>query len=527
MADKTNMELTQLNGAAEKWKEANTYFEGNCGNGTFTSSLSRLTSGDDLAVATNYAKMIEDSINDILAFSKEEQGKFASLYTDIKPPATSDPPGGTDNPPGGTDNPPIVNNPPGGGGTNNPPVVNNPPGGTGTEVTPVDVGTPVNPDDPTEPVEEPEIVVSTVDLEALDVSSLEDMELSDLDSFIGMMKDLAKQKNQKLDEFFNDEENADDIKKLILESPYIPQAFKDYISDLDSEVARQIIKYMLTGGYPNIFDINPLNLGIIYRYLENIAKEKGITVTELLADTKYASILRTVLEDFGNVVELLKGWEELEPEQLQSYMLQLYEGNEVEDIPAVAIDVTRCFVDYICEEVGIDYEELLTDTVYAEDIKTAALEFGNTLAFFAMTAAFTDEGMMNNISSLYDGTNYKALGMYEDSTKEFKDKIDEVAKEKNVTSEELLSDTQYAQDVKDAMADCEATKSVESIFKNDDAEVSQKVAKNIYNTDYEKKDTFELKVESDSSTKDADSNLSDSLSSVNTDTKDSKSVADK
>ncbi len=484
MSNKTDIDFTKANGALDKWKESNTYFEANCGNGIIKSSFSRIASGDDVAVATGYIDMLEKSVNDILDFSKNEQNKFASLVESLKPSDGGDTP---KDPPGGSGDTP--KDPPGGSGDT--PI--KPP----SEVvqTPIGSGEEINTDDPTAPIEEPEIVVSTVDLDEIDISSLENMKLSDLDDFIGTLKELAKQKNKKLDEYFDDEENADDLKKAILESPYIPQEFKDYIKDLDSEVARQIIKYMLTGGYPNIFNLNPLNLGIIYRYLENIAKEKDMSITDLLTDIKNASILRTVLEDFSNVTEMIKGWEDLEPEELQANLLQLYDGDGVEDMPSGTVEVSRAFVDYICEEVGIDYEELLTDTIYAEDIKTAALEFGHALAFFAMTASFTDQGMMDNVSHLYDGTNYKALGMYEDSNKEFKEKIDEKAKEKNVTSEELLSDSQYAQDVKDAMAECDATKSISSIFKNSDAEISQGVAKNLYNTDYTQKNTFELKTE--------------------------------
>lgn len=367
----------------------------------------------------------------------------------------------------------------GGGGGNTPATIPD------SGITPVTIP-PINV--PTLPPTIPEIDINLpkIDLDKIDTKPLEDMSLSSLSGFGDELINLSEINNKKLDEMVEDPAFADDIKKLILDSPYIPQSFKDIIIDMTSEEARQVIEAMLKGQLPDVFALNPLNLGIIYSHLLQIAQENGITVEDLLSNPEYADLLETTLKDFKDIIDLLKSWEELTPEEFQANLLKLYDGDDVAELSDTAISTVRLFVDYISEETGISYEELLTDKEYAETMKEAALEFGKCATFFNITSYFTEEGMRNNASQMFDGTNYKVFGMTEENIENFKQEMDTLAQENNTSVENLLTNEEYAEVVRDALNNSEHASGVGNIFKNAEATVPQNVAKNLYETDFTK-----------------------------------------
>jgi hypothetical protein len=429
-----------------------------------TAPFNVLTQADP-DLGTNFIAELNNSLSDLFDFLYSHIYPAAVTYFD-KEPDPPDPPSSEeksdDEKPTGETPTGGDNLPPGGGGT---PRGNTPPPDKEPETT-------------TE-IETPELTDETI--KKLD-ASLTSLSLTELDGAIDSLIALAEQKNKYLDELVEDDQFADDIKQMLLDSPYIPQEFKDMIKDMDSKLVRQYIESLLKGESPDVFELNPLNIGIIYSYLMRMAAQNGITVEELLADPKYTSLLKTILSRFSNVVDLLKGWENLTPEEFQKNLLTIYDGDEVGDLPQEDIDVIRAFVDYIAEETEIGYEELLTDTTYAETLKDAAMQFGKACVFFNATSHFTDDGMRKNSAQMFDGTNHKAYGMDDNEVKGFREEMDALAKEKGTTTDKLFSDGQYADDVKAALANSKNAEGVGSIFKDAQSSVSQNVAKNLYNT---------------------------------------------
>ncbi len=424
-------------------------------------------------LGTTFINELNMSVSDIYQFLQNNIYPAAVAY--FQPDDPANPPGGDDpnnpDPPGGGgDNP----DPPGGGGDN--PTGPESPGGGGNQVGGgEDPGTVVPPDI---------IGGDSPELENLDTSSLSDMNLSDLDGYVGQLIELAHQHETPLDTLVADDKYADEIKQMIMDSPYIPQEFKDQIKDLDSTIVRQYVEKLLKGGDPDVFDLNPMTLGIMYKYLDQIAKENNITVEQLLEDPQYSELLKTTLAKFKNIVDLFGGWEDLSPEEVQEYLLKLYDGDEVYELPDEDVEIVRSFVDFITEETEIPYEDLLMDPSYAETMKDAVMSLGKSASFFYLTSEFSQEGMGPNILQMYDGTNYKAYGMDETSVTSFKAEMDALAKENNTTTDKLFTDSQYADKVKDALKNSESAKDVGSIFKSADSSVSQKVAKNLYNTEF-------------------------------------------
>ena len=246
---------------------------------------------------------------------------------------------------------------------------------------------------------------------------------------------------------------------------------------------------MLKGQSPDVVELNPLNLGIVYRYLSKFAAQNGISVEALLNNSKNSELLKTALGNFDNVVDWIKGWEEKPSQDVQKDLLKLYNGDEVADVPQENLDVVKSFVDYISEETDIHYEDLLNDTTYADTLKDAAVQFGKTAVFFSATAHFTTAGMMENASQMFNGTNYKAYGMTKSEVKSFKKEMEKLAKERNTTTDELLTESKYADDVKEALKKSKSAEGVGRIFKNAKSKVSQNVARNLYNINVSSKIT--------------------------------------
>jgi hypothetical protein len=261
-------------------------------------------------------------------------------------------------------------------------------------------------------------------------------------------------------------------------------------------ISAAVLRSVVKGEHPEIFEVDALDTGITFAYLENIASANDITVQALLSDSQYTSLLKTELKKFDNVVDMISGWENLDTSAFQSQLRQVYQGDEVDGIPDENIDSIRSMMDFISDavtdsanspDVSITSEDLLTGEEYAETLKEAAQRFGKTCLFMETSANCSDKQMTSNISNLYNGKNPMAYGLYEDGIETFKGIVDKYAKERNVTSSEFLSNSQYAEDVKKMLSTESDTKIIGQIYLNQSAQYTQEVCKNIYNAKIDRK----------------------------------------
>ena len=405
-------------------------------------------------LASNYVNQFQTSLNEVISFSNKVHSAINSYVQEIETeenaqdvPQTN---GGSSGGSGGS-----------GGGS------------SGESSSQAPVTTPTDPSD------------GTTQVKPLDTTSLVDLELNETIGIVEQLKDLSEKANQGIDEMLLDPEMADKLKELFLNSPYIPDEFKALLADADSQVVRQTILSLMNGEMPEVFDLNPLNLGIVYTHLKTIAEQYGITVEELLSNPLYAEDLKVTLSGFNDVVDLLKTWDTLPAEQYQENLLKLYDGDGIGNIEASAVDVMRTFADYISGATDIAAEELLTQTQYADVMKEAAQELAKTSVFMDATSHYSTEGMQEVVGNLFNGKNAAALGMSESDVIGFQKEIDALAKENGITSSRLLSDSSYADTVTATLNSSKNASEIGTIFANSETTVSQNVAKNLYNTTYE------------------------------------------
>lgn len=248
----------------------------------------------------------------------------------------------------------------------------------------------------------------------INLKPLEEMSLTDLFGLSVQLIALSDPSSgATLDDFFKDDKNADNIKKLILESPYVPESIKTQFKDLDSKVVKQAIYDMLMGKNPEIYELNNLNKVALYKYLETVATNNGKTVDELISDSK---LLKDTLTGLGDVVELVKGWEEQSTETFQDQLKSFYYGDVPNEFPDQDIYATRAYVDYLSTECEVGYDELLNDSSYAETLKKGVQEFGKSLSFFTSTSFFSDKTMQSTIKSAMKDISIKVSAPTEAAT---------------------------------------------------------------------------------------------------------------
>lgn len=313
----------------------------------------------------------------------------------------------------------------------------------------------------------------------------------DLKDMVEFIKNLININNNiPLDLLLLDPSMADKIKEVLLKCINLPSDLKEKLLSSDSEIVRVTLLDIMGGKYPDVFSLNPMTLGIVYDYLNYIAEENDITVSELLNNSKYEEILRDALNDFEKAEKMLEGWDTLDSEEYQEKLLNNYDGAGIGKEDEKAVDIVRNFVEYLSEETNITSEDLLTDKDYSQTLKKAGTELAKTSLFVSTVGKYSEDNMRNVISSLVDGRNAEALGMNENSVNAFKGQVDNLAKSKGITSDNLLSDSSYKDEIKDLMSKNKNMNEMLFMYRNDEAKTVQNVARNIYNTEYKEDSSF-------------------------------------
>lgn len=265
--------------------------------------------------------------------------------------------------------------------------------------------TEVEPAVPSEPsVTTPQTTPHTKPPTDIDVSSLEKMELSNLLGLMIELKKLYDPKKETLDEFLANDENSDKIKKMVLNSPYVPKKLKEILMKEDSKVVRKLLKNILNGKHPEIFALDDVNKAAMVKYLKSVAERKNMSYEDLLKDEK---LLKETMAELDDVADLVKGWEKLSPEKFQEQLKSFYYGDVSKEFPDQDIYVTRSFVDYLSNECDVSYDELLTDNRYAKTLKEGAQSFGKALTFFSTTSSFSDNKMASLVTDTLKGVTVK------------------------------------------------------------------------------------------------------------------------
>lgn len=354
---------------------------------------------------------------------------------------------------------------------------------TPTEDVPI-----VLPEDVITPTEEDGMGKSLTDalnLKDMVSSEIEKMSLEDSSKITDGLINLAKAKSVPLDTFILDTENVPEIRKLLLAAPF-SDGLKENLTSASDAVIQAVALSIVLGEPPEAYGLNTLNLGVIYSMLSQVAEDNGISIDQLFNYSE-SGLLSNTLSSLDSFCTAAESWNKLDAEAVQSNLLKLYDGNEVEKIPTTVVETARDFVDYLSEETDIYYEDLLRDKDYASSLKTGVTELAKSIKTVAGYANCDGKNGTANLKTLFSGERPSTLSMDSTEVGAFKTDIDTLAKANNTTSETLLTDAKYADSVRDYIEKSSNCEGIGGIFRKSESSVLQNVARNIYNS---KEDNF-------------------------------------
>ena len=230
-------------------------------------------------------------------------------------------------------------------------------------------------------------------VDAIDTTSLEKLDLSALDNFVEILRDMSGKEGKGIDEILADDKYNDEIKKRLLESQYIPDELKKILTENDSIVSRLLLNDIMSGKRLDIFDLNSVNLDVMYEYLNKVAKENNITFSDFISKEQHTDLLKNTLSQLEDCKNVIRSWDNLSVEDYQTKLLNVYDGDGIGDMKENTVGVLRTFVKYLEDKSGVSSEEMLTQTKYADTIKSAVQEFGKSTIFASTLPKYSNSGI--------------------------------------------------------------------------------------------------------------------------------------
>ena len=241
-------------------------------------------------------------------------------------------------------------------------------------------------DDDEETTEPP---TSGVDNMNLQIEEYKKMSMNDLQNVVDGLQKAAKDNNMTLEELLGDKNNAELIKKALLDS-IKSEELRKLIEEGDIEVTRQLIVNILTGEEPEIMGIDSNTVLTLSKYLESIANNNNITVDDLVGKAEYTSLLKTSLSSFGDIGPIING---TTSENIIETMKNINNGNysvEGKDTSGV-IGIVRSHLAALAEANNLESEDSVFESSgYANSVSTLG-----TFSVFANNATnFNDNNML-------------------------------------------------------------------------------------------------------------------------------------
>lgn len=230
-------------------------------------------------------------------------------------------------------------------------------------------------------------------VDAIDTTSLEKLDLSALDNFVEILRDMSGKEGKGIDEILADDKYNDEIKKRLLESQYIPDELKKILTENDSIVSRLLLNDIMSGKRLDIFELNSVNLDVMYEYLNKVATENNITFSDFISKEQHTDLLKNTLSQLEDCKNVIRSWDNLSVEDYQTKLLNVYDGDGIGDMKENTVGVLRTFVKYLEDKSGVSSEEMLTQTKYADTIKSAVQEFGKSTIFASTLPKYSNSGI--------------------------------------------------------------------------------------------------------------------------------------
>ena len=191
----------------------------------------------------------------------------------------------------------------------------------------------------------------------------------DTESYVKFMTVLGTIANGNLLGYISDVNLAPNLKKAILESPYLDSDLKEILSKMDENEVQVTLQSILTDKDA----ISDTSKCIIYKYTQSLSKDTNIDILKVSKEIQFFNQVDDLFNTLSSVIV---------KENLQQNLLSIYDGDVDSQISAESIEFVRTSIDYLAELNNVSYEELLINKDYSDLIKNEFEELTKALSYF-------------------------------------------------------------------------------------------------------------------------------------------------
>lgn len=250
---------------------------------------------------------------------------------------------------------------------------------------PGDIGEDAVDKPPTDPVE-------PSDIESLPINDLRNIS----DSLYDILQDTT------LENYLNDTKNHEDLKKL-LEALPLSETLKQQLSNMEAKDLADLLKDIYTGNRMDLVTLSDNSKNVLHNYLSEVAANNGITLNDLLTNSKYADLLKAELGKLDGIDNYLESLLTQDSTTIQQNLLYVYNGNLPENINEDTMNIIRILSDQMAEEKNISVEELYTNTEYSDFIKERITDMEHTTSFMKVLSKTESANTQTVTSKVLNG----------------------------------------------------------------------------------------------------------------------------
>ena len=252
---------------------------------------------------------------------------------------------------------------------------------------------------------------------------------------------------------------------------------------VSQEDMEKFMNHLLNGQYPEVCGISVITAKTMKDYLSAVAEANGITVEELLSDSKYADYLKQQLSNFAASQEEVANILMPDDNSLQEFLLGIYDGDNV-TINGVAIsentaNIIKVYLNNLATSLGISVETLLTDPMYKEILRKAMNDLNKYLSFVDLMTMMESEEIQTRLLQMVNGERAGLLGFTNENLTEFNKILEDFATTNNVTREDLLTNKELAQTTATLLSSTDIGKEISLLFPDYNDQQKQEVLNKI------------------------------------------------
>lgn len=220
--------------------------------------------------------------------------------------------------------------------------------------------------------------VTTPSQDPTDPADIERLPINDLADISDELYDIVKEGT--IENYLDNTDNHEDLKK-ILEALPLTDELKQQLINMEAKDLAELLKDIYTGNRMDLISLSDESKNVLYNYLSEVAANNGITLNDLLTNSKYADLLKSELGKLDIIDEYLEILLTQESATVQQNLLFIYNGNLPENVTEETMNIVRILSDQMAQEKNITVEELYTNDTYGNFIKERITDMEHTTSF--------------------------------------------------------------------------------------------------------------------------------------------------